>query len=175
MKEHFNVTHVKGFGLLFWILVTVIVFICIIQSFTNGIEPLMYISFAVLVLPFAIALIWFKRYKIIVDKNKITVRRGFGTKYTVDVSEITKVKWFIRYNPFMAPSPKGRINKNKITKLLVQNNQLVKAYSNGEIINENIIIKTRNRRFTVSTLMDGFKEMSEYLKAHVDFDKIEFK
>ena len=38
---------------------------------------------------------WICKLKIVVSGSKITVRKILGFKYSVDVSEITKIKWII--------------------------------------------------------------------------------
>lgn len=38
---------------------------------------------------------WIRKLKIVVSGSKITVRKILGSKYSVDVSEITKIKWII--------------------------------------------------------------------------------
>ena len=42
-----------------------------------------------------ISLLWIRKLKIVVSGSKITVRKILGFKYSVDVSEITKIKWII--------------------------------------------------------------------------------
>lgn len=167
MENHFIVKYPKGFGILFGLLVAITAFICAMLSIINGIDPLMYISFTLLLLPFAFALIWFRKYKIVVNEDIITVHRGFGPKYTIKISDITKIKWVIRRNPFAN-------SYQKTTKRLIQHNQLT-APQSEEVINENIIIKTKKRHFAASTPMDGFEKFSKYLKDYVDINKISFK
>ncbi len=56
----------------------------------------MYISTILFVfIPIAISLLWIRKLKIVVSGSKITVRKILGFKYSVDVSEITKIKWII--------------------------------------------------------------------------------
>lgn len=56
----------------------------------------MYISTILFIfIPIAISLLWIRKIKIVVSGSKITVRKILGFKYSVDVSEITKIKWII--------------------------------------------------------------------------------
>ena len=56
----------------------------------------MYISTILFIfIPIAISLLWIRKLKIVVSGSKITVRKILGSKYSVDVSEITKIKWII--------------------------------------------------------------------------------
>ena len=59
----------------------------------------MYISTILFIfIPIAISLLWIRKLKIVVSGSKITVRKILGFKYSVDVSEITKIKWIINEN-----------------------------------------------------------------------------
>ena len=56
----------------------------------------MYISTILFVfIPIAFSLLWIRKLKIVVSGSKITVRKILEFKYSVDVSEITKIKWII--------------------------------------------------------------------------------
>ena len=57
----------------------------------------MYISTILFIfIPMVITLLWMRKFKISVNGSKITVGRFLGFKYTVDVSEITTIKWIIK-------------------------------------------------------------------------------
>ena len=57
----------------------------------------MYISTILFIfIPMVISLLWMRKFKISVNVSKITVGRFLGFKYTVDVSEITTIKWIIK-------------------------------------------------------------------------------
>ena len=66
----------------------------VVFSLTEGTNPAMYIVvFILIILPCILAMCWVKRYKITVEGRRITVRKGFGFKFSLDVSEIVRVQW----------------------------------------------------------------------------------
>ena len=57
--------------------------------------PMYILTILFVFIPIAISLLWIRKLKIVVSGSKITVRKILGFKYSVDVSEITKIKWII--------------------------------------------------------------------------------
>lgn len=168
MKKKIEVTNPKGFNTVFYVLFALIAIVMVINSIANGFEIAMILWFTPLVIiPTIIAFIWWNMFKVTVDGNTITVRRGIGTKYTFDVSEIQQVTWKIVRNKFTMGqkpdtlSPTGKAIYNDTSPF----------YADGQG-NRNVVIRTKNKRFAVSNVQDGFGKMSKYLKENVDSSKI---
>ena len=168
MKKKFEVINPKQtFNMVFYLTLVLIVVTCVINAIANGVEIAMFVCFSLLLLPMIIAYIWMNMYKVMVDGDKITVRRGIGIKYTIDVSEIERINWKIVHNKFTQKEPMDTVNP----KANIVHNVMANNYADNKG-NENVIIRTKNRRFSVSTVMIGFSKISKYLKENVDESKI---
>lgn len=77
-------------------LIAIMVALAVIYTLTT--EPphiVMYICFVLIILPFAIGMLYTKMFKVTVEGSTVTVRKTLGFKYSFDVSEIERIDWKI--------------------------------------------------------------------------------
>lgn len=133
-------------------LVLVIFFFALTVFNTIFSEPphhVMYICVTLMIyVPCGLAMIWTKRFRVMVDGRLITVRRAFLPKYSFDVSEIISVKW----KTFDIKLRRGGENMRT----------------------ESVKIKTAGKSVSVESLMPGFDEMAAYITANVDKSRIAY-
>ena len=97
------------------------------------------------VIPFAVAGIWAKRYRIIVKDTTITVQKGLAWKpFTIDISEITRVVCIIS-------NTRVGVNKN------------MKIYTGS------------GKRFNVETHMITSDKMFDFINKNVQEERIQTK
>ena len=145
-RNKFTVTCPNGIARTILFLFALVVVLLVLNTiFSKPPHYPMYITATLFVfIPFSIPLLWLKLFKVIVNGHKITIRKGNGIKYSFDVSEIEYIKWIVTGS----------------------NNYMPQL--------ENIRIKTESgKKFAIDTAMDGFDEMSAYIKENVDESKIE--
>ena len=93
----FVVKHPKG--LCGFMLFTWLVILIVPVAFTVFQGPLpiaAYCIFLLLGLPFFLGMIWMKVFRVDVDGEEITVRRGIGSRYGFRVAEIERVVYIIK-------------------------------------------------------------------------------
>lgn len=94
--------------------------VCIINTLANGFQKSMYIAMGLFLLPFWLAWLWAKRFKVTVNGEKLTARKLLRT-YQLTVNEITRVKSLYRDNRRMQlesikiKTPRGTIRLNAFT------------------------------------------------------------
>ena len=91
MKKSFKVYLPKGYSRFILTGFFIIMLVPTIFTIINKNNWISIIVFFLLFWPFLFAAIWSYRFKIIVKKDTITVKRGIGKEYSFNVNEITKV------------------------------------------------------------------------------------
>lgn len=94
-QKKFTITNPS---IVFWLCLFIVVFfivVIVLNTVLSEQSPLvMCICITMFVfLPCAYAMMWSKVSKTIVEKDKITVRKWTGIKFTIDINDITFVDW----------------------------------------------------------------------------------
>lgn len=84
------------------VIIAIFVVILILNTFFSPTPYLaMYIAITIFIfIPCSIAILWLLLFKVTVKDQTITVRRGIGTTYSFDVTEIVKVTWKVNLTAF---------------------------------------------------------------------------
>ena len=146
----------KEMRIILYLLIAMIAFVTIINTISRKESPLPWIiSFAIFLAPFVIGYIWMSTYKINVNDKEITVDSFFRKKYTIDVSEIKKIKW-----------KKAGLNENIVIKTekhkfsvatMMDNFNKMSAFIKENVNEEKISVSNINTRgiFSIDRLLDN--------------------
>lgn len=143
-KTHFSVKHPKSASRFMVFTGLVILIIPVIFTLFQGKLPTAaYCIFFLLSLPFLIAALWMGIFRIDVQEDYLSVRRGIGVRYGFHAAEIRRVVY-------------------KITLTGVGKSQAIQIFVN-------------QHRIAVGNMMDGAKELDEFIRQTISADRIEVK
>lgn len=110
-------------------------------------NPVMYVCFALLLLPFLICGVWTQLYRIDVYLDEIHVRRGIGTRYSFTLSEIIRVEHRIHHTN-AGTNEKITFftarHKASVETMMIQGFEQMKTYLYENVSSDKIDVKERN-------------------------------
>lgn len=168
-SDQFTVTYTRSLIVIIILGFALIIFLLVIFTVTQGVQHIaMYVIFGIMALFFACFGLHCIVFKITVNGRSIHVRKGVFKEFSLDVSDIDRLDWIVA--------------------------------STGSSHAEDITVRAGSRKFGVATfrfttdnperfegtrfaslvcsklpIMDHVEEMTAYLKANVDEDKIRWK
>lgn len=170
-SDQFTVTFTRGVIGIIILTFALIIFLPVLFTLTQGVQHItMYVTFGIMALFIACSGLHCIVFKITVNGRSIHVRKGVFSEFILDVSDIDRLDWIV------ASTGYGHLEDITVR---AGSLKFSVATLGSTTDNPGTFEGTKSKYTTImsatSPLMDHVEEMTAYLKANVDEDKIRWK